>query len=195
MSASPQYAAVSVNLSVNPAQELPDGISPSGLCSNFLMQKKPFSPGAPEGMSDFHQAIGGGILCVDKGYFQTGTCPSEKRNGKRPCVQHQPGKISQSVPDGWRGSDRWFCFGKGTQKFYHWPQELDDDQYCPWSPGKCSHLQHYRNSQGEWVKCVLLYQASVGAVGMAYRWSGKYRTIRTETSYATVKGPAGWLLQ
>ena len=47
-----------------------------------------FSPGAPEGTPDFHQAIGGGILCVDKGCFQTGTCPSEKRNGKRPCVQY-----------------------------------------------------------------------------------------------------------
>lgn len=25
---------------------------------------------------------------MDKGCFQTGTCPSEKRNGKRPCVQY-----------------------------------------------------------------------------------------------------------
>lgn len=83
---------------------------------------------------------------------------------------------------GWRGFDRWSYFGKDTQKFYHCPQESDDDQYCPWSPGKCSHLQHYRNSQGEWVKCV-------GAAGRAYRWSGKYRTIRTGTSYAMVKGP------
>ena len=32
------------------------------------------------------------LLCVDKGCFQTGTCPSEKRNGKSPCVQHQSEK-------------------------------------------------------------------------------------------------------
>lgn len=54
---------------------------------------------APERMTGFHQSIGGGILYVDKGCFQTGTGPSERRNGQRSCVQHQSGRISQGIPD------------------------------------------------------------------------------------------------
>lgn len=58
------------------------------------------------------------------------------------------------------------------------------------SPCMCSHLQHYRNSQSKWLKCVLLYQVSAGVADRTYRWSGKCRIIRTGTAYAVVKDPA-----
>ena len=54
---------------------------------------------------------------------------SQEWNSKRAELQYQSGRISESISDRWWSSDRWFCFGTCTKKFYNRSQKLPADCY------------------------------------------------------------------